>query len=154
MKIMNLKILQEHFLFCDESMHCSATACKELCAAFFPIKNWHQRSIMEATCHIFELFPRIVISESVVRKCTGETTLKMCQFCADTSTVKKQKHSCLGPTLDVVMRARDRQLNWPGHIDRLEEHRVIRQVLIDRVKPTPDSIFGDVPDLLSREAAE
>ncbi len=79
---------------------------------------------------------------------------KCVKFCADTSTVKKQKHSCLGPTLDVVMPARGRQLNWPGHIDRLEEHRVIRQGFIDCVKPTPDSIFGDVPDLLSREAAE
>ncbi len=31
---------------------------------------------------------------------------------------------------------------------------VIRQVLMSCVKPTPDSIFGDVPDLDSRKAAE
>ncbi len=29
------------------------------------------------------------------------------------------------PTLDVVMRARDRRWNWLGHVLRLEEHRVI-----------------------------
>ncbi len=57
------------------------------------------------------------------------------------------------PTLDVVMRARDRRWNWLGHFLRLEEHRVIRQVLMNCVKPTPDSIFGD-PDLDSRKAAE
>ncbi len=60
----------------------------------------------------------------------------------------------MGPALDVVMRARDRRWNWLGHILRLEEHRVIRQVLINCVKPTPDSLFGDVPELDSRNAAE
>ncbi len=42
-----------------------------------------------------------------------------------------------------------------GHILRLEEHRVIRKVLMNCVRPTPaDSLFGDVPDLDSRKAAE
>ncbi len=58
------------------------------------------------------------------------------------------------PTLDVTIRARDRRWNWLGHILRLEEHRVIRRVLMNCVRVTPDSLFGDVPDLNNREAAE
>ncbi len=41
-----------------------------------------------------------------------------------------------------------------GHILRLEVHRVIRRVLMNCVRPTPDSLFGDVPDRDSRKAAE
>ncbi len=58
------------------------------------------------------------------------------------------------PTLDVMMRARDGRWNWLGHILRLEEHREIRQVLMNCDRPTPDSPFGDVPDLDNRKAAE
>ncbi len=57
-------------------------------------------------------------------------------------------------TLDVMVRAGDRRWNWLGHILRLEEHREIRRVLMNCVWPTPDSLFGDVPDLYSRKAAE
>ncbi len=58
------------------------------------------------------------------------------------------------PTLDVMMRARDRRWNWLGHILRLEEHWEIRRVLMNCVRPTPDSLFGDVPDRDSRNADE
>ncbi len=58
------------------------------------------------------------------------------------------------PTLDVIMRARDRRWNWLGHIFRLEEHWVIRQVLMTCVRPTIHSLFGDVPGIGSRKAAE
>ncbi len=51
------------------------------------------------------------------------------------------------PTLDVSMRARGRRWTWLGHILRLEDHRVIQQVLINRVEPTHDSLFGGVPSL-------
>ncbi len=33
------------------------------------------------------------------------------------------------------------------YIVRMEEHRVTRQVLLQCVKPAPESLFGDVPDL-------
>ncbi len=58
------------------------------------------------------------------------------------------------PTLDVVMRATDRRWNWLGHIRRLEQHRIIRQVLLSCVRPTPDSRSGDVPGLDSKKASE
>ncbi len=51
------------------------------------------------------------------------------------------------PSLDVLMRARDQRWNYLGHILRMEEHRVTRKVLLQCVKPIPESLFGDVPDL-------
>ncbi len=48
----------------------------------------------------------------------------------------------------------DGRWNWLGRILRLEEHRVIRQVPMNYVKPTLDSLFGDVPDLDGRKAVE
>ncbi len=56
--------------------------------------------------------------------------------------------------LDVVMRAGDRRWNWLGHILRLEQHRIIQQVLLVCARPTPDSLFGDVPEPDPRKAAE
>ncbi len=52
------------------------------------------------------------------------------------------------------MRARDRPSNWLDQIFRQEEHRVIRRVLMNCARPTPDSLFGDVPDLDSKKAPE
>ncbi len=51
------------------------------------------------------------------------------------------------PSLDVLMRSRDQRWNYLGHILRMEEHRVTPQVLFQCVKPDPESLFGDVPDL-------
>ncbi len=57
-------------------------------------------------------------------------------------------------TLYVVIRTRDRRWNWLGHMLNMKQHRVIRRVLMNCVRPTTDSIFGDVPDLDSRTEAE
>ncbi len=51
------------------------------------------------------------------------------------------------PSLDVIKRARDQRWNWLGHILRMEEHRLVCRVLLLCVKPTTESIYGDVPDL-------
>ncbi len=56
--------------------------------------------------------------------------------------------------LEVLMRARDRRWKWLGHILRLEAQAVIRKVLMNCIRPTPDSPFGDVPHLDSRKAVE
>ncbi len=58
------------------------------------------------------------------------------------------------PALDAVMRARDRRWNWVRHTLREEQHRVVRQVLLNCVKPTPGSLFGDVADLYPNRAIE
>ncbi len=51
------------------------------------------------------------------------------------------------PSVDVVVRARDQRWNWLGHILRMKGHRLTRQVLLQCVKPTPESIHGDVSGL-------
>ncbi len=61
------------------------------------------------------------------------------------------------PALDAVMRARDRppsRWNWVRHTVREEKHRVVQQVLLNCVKATPDSLFGDVADLYPNKAIE
>ncbi len=58
------------------------------------------------------------------------------------------------PALDVVMRAKDGPWNSLGHILRLEEHQIIQEVLMNCVRPTPDSLFGDTPDRDNRKASE
>ncbi len=58
------------------------------------------------------------------------------------------------PPLHIVMQARDSPWNWLHRILRLEEDQVIRLDLMNCVKPSPESSFGDVPDLDSRKAAE
>ncbi len=44
--------------------------------------------------------------------------------------------------------------NWLGHILRLEEHRVMRQVHMKWVRPTPDSLFDGALDVDVRKASE
>ncbi len=51
------------------------------------------------------------------------------------------------PTLNLVLRARDLRWNWLGHILRMDESRLVRKVLLQCFRPTPESIFGDVLDL-------
>ncbi len=51
------------------------------------------------------------------------------------------------PSVDVLMGSRDQRWNWLGHILRMEVHRLARQVLLQCAKPTPESVFGDVPRL-------
>ncbi len=56
------------------------------------------------------------------------------------------------PRNPVLLRARDLRWNWLGHILRMNERRTVRQVLLNCVKPTPKSIFGDLIDLDVNEA--
>ncbi len=45
------------------------------------------------------------------------------------------------PTPDVILCARDLRWNWPKSILRLDERRMVRQVLLTCVKPAPESLF-------------
>ncbi len=58
------------------------------------------------------------------------------------------------PALNALMRARDRRWSWVRHAIREEQHRVVRPVLLNCVKPTRDSLFGDVADLYPNKAIE
>ncbi len=44
-----------------------------------------------------------------------------------------------------IIRARDVRWNWLGHVLRMEEHRLVRQVLLTCVKHTSVSILADIP---------
>ncbi len=41
----------------------------------------------------------------------------------------------------------DRRLSWLGHVLRMPEHRLVRRVLPNYVKPTHETLFADVPYL-------
>ncbi len=51
------------------------------------------------------------------------------------------------PTLNALMRASDQRWNWVGHILRMDEDLLTRSVLFECVPPTPESLYGDVPNL-------
>ncbi len=40
------------------------------------------------------------------------------------------------PTINVVMKARDKRWSWLGHVPRMPEHCLVRQVLLNCVRPT------------------
>ncbi len=48
------------------------------------------------------------------------------------------------PSINVLLRTRDLRWNWLGHILRMEERQTVRQVLLNCVKPTQESILGDL----------
>ncbi len=50
------------------------------------------------------------------------------------------------PSINVLLRARDLRSNWLGHILRMDEGRIVRQVLLNCVKPTQESILVDLID--------
>ncbi len=50
-------------------------------------------------------------------------------------------------SLDVLMRAKDERWNYLGHILKMELPGVTRQVLLQCVKPNPETLLGDIPDL-------
>lgn len=56
------------------------------------------------------------------------------------------------PSINVVLIARDLRWNWLGHILRVGKERLIRQVPLDCVTPTPDSILGNIPNLYVQAA--
>ncbi len=48
------------------------------------------------------------------------------------------------PAVDVLLRARDLRWNWLGHVRRMGERRLIRQMLLNCVTSTPESVFRDL----------
>ncbi len=49
---------------------------------------------------------------------------------------------------------RDRRWSWLGHVLRMPEHRLVRQVLLNCVKPTHEKLFADVPKLSIENATK
>ncbi len=44
------------------------------------------------------------------------------------------------PTINVVIKARDRRWSWLGHVLRMPEHCLVRQVLLNCVRPTHETL--------------
>ncbi len=74
------------------------------------------------------------------------------QNCYKKITGKEIADEARTPTISVLLRARDLRWNWLGYILKMDERRTARQVLLNCVKPKPESIFGDLIDLDVNEA--
>ncbi len=66
---------------------------------------------------------------------------------ADADLSRKARY----PTINVVMNARDRRWSWLGHVLRIPEHRLVRQVLLNCVKP---ALLADVLNLCIENATK
>ncbi len=71
-----------------------------------------------------------------------------------TITGRTIQEEAQNPTINVVTKARDRRWSWLGHVLRMPEHRLVRQVLLNCVKPTHETIFADVPNLSIENATK
>ncbi len=47
-----------------------------------------------------------------------------------------------------------RRWSWLGHVLRMPEHRLVRQVLLNCVKPTHETLFADVPNISIENATK
>ncbi len=57
-------------------------------------------------------------------------------------------------TINIVMKAHDRRWSWLGHVLRMPEHRLVRQVLLNCVRPTHETLFADLPNLSMENATK
>ncbi len=64
-----------------------------------------------------------------------------------TVTGRTMQEEARNPTINVMMKARDRRWSWLGHVLRVPEHRLVRQVLLNCVRPTHETRFADVPNI-------
>ncbi len=64
-----------------------------------------------------------------------------------TITGRTIQEEARNPTINLVMKARDRRWSWLGHVLRMPKHRLVRQVLLNRVKHTHETLFVDVQNL-------
>ncbi len=67
---------------------------------------------------------------------------------------RNPKFDILAPTENIQMNMRDRRWSWLGHVLRMDEDRLVRNVLLNCVQPTKESLFGDIPDLDVEKAIE
>ncbi len=64
-----------------------------------------------------------------------------------TITGRTIQEEARNPTINEVMKARDRRWSRLGHVLRMPEHRLVHQVLFNCVKPTHETLFADVTNL-------
>ncbi len=89
------------------------------------------------------------MTEKVKRKLNGAASKMLA-----TITGRTIQEEARNPTINVVIKARDRRWSWLGHVLRMPEHRLVRQVLLNCVKPSHETLFADVPNLSIENATK
>ncbi len=72
------------------------------------------------------------MTEKVKRKLNGAASKMLA-----TITGKTIQEEAPNPTMNVVMKAQDRRGSWLGHVLRMQEDRLVRQVLLNCRRTTP-----------------
>ncbi len=75
-------------------------------------------------------------------------TAQGCESWKMTEKVKRKLNGAASEMLATVTgrTIQDRRWSWLGHVLRMPEHRLVRQVLLNCVKPTHEMLFADVPN--------
>ncbi len=94
-------------------------------------------------------YPGPIRAEKVKRKLNGAASKMLATIMG--RTIQEEARN---PTINVVMKARDRRWSWLGHVLRMPEHRLVRQVLLNCIKPTHETLFADVPNLSIENATK
>ncbi len=89
------------------------------------------------------------MAEKVKRKLNGAASKMLA-----TITGRTIQEEARNRTINVAMKARDRRWSWLGHVLRMPEHRLVRQVLLNCVRPTHETLFADVPNLSIENATK
>ncbi len=71
-----------------------------------------------------------------------------------TITGRTIEEEARNPTEKRIDEARDRRWSWLGHFFRMLEHRLVRQVLLNCVRPTHETRFADEPNLSIENATK
>ncbi len=91
------------------------------------------------------------------QKCISIFTLLYC--CESWKTTEKVKRKLNGAASKMLATItgrtiQDRRWSWLRHVLRMPEHRLVREVLLNCVKPTHETLFADVPNLSIENATE
>ncbi len=89
------------------------------------------------------------MTEKVKRKLNGAASKTLA-----TITGRTIQEEARNTTINVVMKARDRRWSWLGHVLCMPEHRLVRQVLLNCIRPTHETLFADVPNLSIENATK
>ncbi len=89
------------------------------------------------------------MTEKVERKLYGAVSKMLATIAG--RTIQEESRNTTG---NVVMKARDGRWSCAGHVQRMPENRLVHQVLFNCVRPTHETLFADVPNINTENAAK
>ncbi len=89
------------------------------------------------------------MTEKVKHKLNGAASKMLA-----TITGRTIQEEARNPTINVVMKAQDRTRSLLGRVLLMPEHRLVRKVLLNYVKPTHETLFADIPNLSIENATK